>query len=257
MPPVARLIQTLQSSTDSRYSLVSISVHVDEPKSRGPPDENDAAACAQFAMSRLTDESADVRLAALELTMRDADALRSVAHTITSLLDDPIWFVRRAAITALSRLPADATVLASLAARASDDDDHVRTAALRALRLHDGDVLPETVLNAVMRAAADDSASWSVRAAAVQTLGEFAGRAASAAQPADSPQTRSQSQAQAQADIDELLRLRLADPVAGVRVAAVEAVGLRGSHLAEQLRALTLDVDPQVRDAAGRALRAL
>ena len=95
--PIERLLQTIQnasvvSATPDQMTLVSISVHMDTVRSSQLTPEDakyNIRAIAQFGASRLADGSADVRLAALELTMRDDDVISSAATNILPLLNDP------------------------------------------------------------------------------------------------------------------------------------------------------------------------
>ena len=236
---VTRLLRRLQGST--KYQTV---VHV---QSGSTPDAEldlrDAAACARVGASMLDAPEPDARQAALELVARDTAVLMSAAASITPLLDDPVWFVRRAAVSAIARLLPEGDVRAqqALIGLLSDSSVDVRIGVMRALEDLDSD-LPVEAADVVVRACEDEA--WNVRAAAVQLLGELERRRDAPTQPTT----------------ESAVAARLHDTASGVRAAALEAIGcLSGGGVeerhAEAVRALTRDADMAVREAAERRLR--
>ena len=227
---------------------------LDKAANRGAAavDSTNVTQCAQLGASKLDHPTPEVRHAALELLMRDADVLASAAAGVLACFEDPVWFVRRAAVTAVARLlplarasGPSSVALDALIGRLDDESSEVRIAALRALQdqndvnaplLLDSSLRASTLTSAVARATADEA--WGVRAAAVRLLGS-------------------------RGEQGELVHAAIAsccaDSAAGVRAAAIDAVGMLGAgavarHV-DAARRLTLDADGPTREAAERLLR--
>jgi hypothetical protein len=159
---VVRLVRLLSGVVSTDVVTVQIGDGPDcLPDGSQRINVNDPVACARLGASKLCDERPDVRQAALELVQRDDGVLTTCADLVESLLRDPVWFVRKAAVGAAARLlPLSAHALGAVVTRLREDDTpDVRVAAARALQ-HDQARVP------LVDAAKDDEA-WAVRAAAV------------------------------------------------------------------------------------------
>lgn len=228
---VVRLVRLLSGVVSTDVVTVQIGDGPDcLPDGSQRINVNDPVACARLGASKLCDERPDVRQAALELVQRDDGVLTTCADLVESLLRDPVWFVRKAAVGAAARLlPLSAHALGAVVTRLREDDTpDVRVAAARALQ-HDQARVP------LVDAAKDDEA-WAVRAAAVGMLGRLGA-----------------------VDATPTIAACLADTAAGVRAAAAESLITLGTDAvlahATELTARTTDADPQTREAAERALR--
>ena len=245
-PVVGRLVSVLLGPTKANSYVVSVEGSSCDDEQF---DLHDAAACARLGASKLSAASPDTRQAALELLMRDDGVLRTAAIAVAALLEDSVWYVRRAAVDAIARLSPLADVyMQALIGRLVDDSTEVRIAAVRALLQHVDAGLSEAAVAALVGACADED--WGVRAAAVRTLGEEAsGRGGPIS-----------------ASVEAAVAARLHDAASGVRAAAAVAIGQHSAaggardaateqrHF-EALRTLTQDPDAPVREAAERVLR--
>ena len=245
---VEESLRLLRTMTATSYSPCK--VHVVDCAAAPEPalDFSDEQAVAAFAVARLSDEDADVKHAALEVVQRDLPSLQRAQHDVAECLHprEP-WFVRKAAVTALSRLPLDAAATWQYFGSCfADESEEVRAAAAGALcgaRDTHLDELREHAHADVARVAASDE-SWTVRAAAVRALGRMARGDA--------------------ADAGYIAPL-LADSAAGVRAAALAALAAVAAapdgnaavapHL-KQIAHLVDDPQLEVRSAADALLRA-
>ena len=213
---------------------------------------DDPAAVALVAAEKLGDASAEVRHACLELVARDRVALGKSEAAVAALCCDPVWYVRRDALTTLARLLPDGTdgsggssILDLLYGRLSDGDDEVRGAVVKAFRWADPPLLSAAHLEALANAATSDGCR-AVREVALSTLGRVAAAAAGA--PASSSATALQA-------ITACLR----DGDGGLRAAALEALGVLGADAITANATLVASIganDPltDVREAAERVL---
>ena len=133
---------------------MQVTVDVEMLESRGPPQPVSMEDIVRQSVDKLSNPSAEVRQACLELLAREPAALRSAADAITALLEDPVWHVRRAAVVAVGRLACDegkgASACTRLVARfhlqpvrahgskAVADASHVRCVAHQALQERTG-----------------------------------------------------------------------------------------------------------------------
>ena len=131
------------------------------------------AMLAHMAALRLNDESADVRLASIEVMSKAPEVLREHARVLSRRLDDEAWFVRRAAVSALARLtpPLSAKQTADFfMPRLGDAKDEIRAMVLQRLCKIDATVLSDFA-GAITRATRDPF--WAARAAACSALGKL------------------------------------------------------------------------------------
>jgi HEAT repeat protein len=204
-------------------------------------EEMDSIASAgAVAAACLHDESSDVRLAALEILARSPQELADNVPAVAQALGDSSWYVRRAAVVALSRLnglnPQQA--LDYFVPLLADDADGVRVAALQRMGNIDPTALAARAV-AIMGCAKDNSVS--VREAAFALLAKL---------PATGPHVQ---------DGLALVAAGLADLAAPVRVAAVrtlaawgtEAIMQHGSTLKDLVES---DAENEVRHAADQTL---
>jgi HEAT repeat protein len=247
--------------------MSQVTVDLEHMESGAALQSASMAEIAHHAVEKLSDPSAEVRQACLELVARDQAALRPAAKAIMALLEDPIWHVRRAAVVAVGRLACDegtseggsdaerACLL--LVERLMDPDEHVRVSVAKALQWANAMAEPAKALEALARAATADE-SLHVRVASVSALGGALGQllrpAGGAEEPASSATGGGITAAQA------AIATCCADSVPAVRLAAIDAaVGLAGTAAGRALRpqvaALAVtDHTPDVRLAAERAL---
>ena len=130
------------------------------------------AMLAHMAALRLNDESADVRLASIEVMSKAPEVLREHARVLSRRLDDEAWFVR-AAVSALARLtpPLSAKQTADFfMPRLGDAKDEIRAMVLQRLCKIDATVLSDFA-GAITRATRDPF--WAARAAACSALGKL------------------------------------------------------------------------------------
>lgn len=271
---VVRLVRLLSGASTQDVVVVTVDDPANCVPDAGGLDLRSSMACARLGATKLGAPSADVRQAALELTMRDEHVLFANADAVNALLRDPVWFVRRAAVVATARLlPLSSFVLTALLERLRvDDSSDVRASAVRALQ-HGVEFVPsEKACDALMEAAASDDA-WDVRAAAVRMRApRRRDRAPSLLAAFDPPSPPSHTRrarcksavgllgaATPSSDATATIAARFSDTAAGVRTAAVEAVGAIGANTvaahATAILALTNDADPQTRETAERVLR--
>ena len=216
-------------------------------------DIDDEAAVAEHAARRLRDPSAEVRTSSLEALMRDVKVIERHTATVAALLDDDVWFVRNAAVVALSRLPLQAAqAIDYFVPRLADPSEDVRAAAIDPLGRLDASELGDDACAAVRRLLTD--VAWPVRKAAVAVVRRL--------QPQQLGNT-----------LGKLLR----DDVAQVRLAAIDALtaiggadgsgggkdsnGIRVEGILEQhaeaMEHLTFhDNEPEVRHEAHQLWRA-
>lgn len=236
------LRRTLTQSPFGKVRVVpEVTVKQDEPEQFDPTD---AASVAAFAVRRLRDPSSEVRHAAIECLQRDFPTLQRQESDVAELLhDQESWFVRRAAISALARLPLDAPSAWRYfgAPLTADLSAEVRAAAARALAglpAEHATQLRDLAWEDLVRATSDES--WGVRATAVRALGNLA----------------------TANGIDPIART-LADEAAAVRVAALEALAalqpttdVLAPH-AGRLATLGDDAQPEVQLAAQALARVM
>ena len=132
---------------------------------------DDPSSVARIAATCLTDEDAHVRLTALELLAGDVAVLAAETVAVARCLDDPAWFVRRAAIVALSRIQSlsEKQAIDFFLPRLGDAQEEVRHASLQRLgRIQDITVLQQVAAGSIVRALDDESQS--VRCAALRVL---------------------------------------------------------------------------------------
>ena len=210
-------------------------------------DPNDEASHALLAAEKLDDVEPATRQAALEILMRNPDALQSVAAKVVVCLSDRSWFVRKAAAAASARLldlldDLNAVVDALVNALRDDESDDVRVAAARAFGPPAFNEDSERVATAL--SAATEDSSWAVRASAVSALARCARSSGAALPPA----------------VAVRIAACLGDAAAGVRSAAADAFAAMGREAVDAQRSVLAalseaDADPSVREAADRALR--
>jgi len=174
---------------------------------------HDPVMLSQLAGLRLGDENPDVRLAAVEVLMTSPALIKEHAHALARRLDDEAWYVRRAAISALSRLDPlpGRQAMDYFLPRFGDRCDEVRAAALQRIGRVDPAVLQDFA-GAITRATQDTF--WPARVAACSALGSIAQHGTSALE--------------AHRSIDALATC-LTDPAAGVRLAAINALAAFGA----------------------------
>lgn len=164
------------------------------------------AMLAHMAALRLNDESAEVRLASIEVLSKAPEVLREHARVLSRLLDDEAWFVRRAAVSALARLepPLPAKQAADcFMPRLGDAKDEIRAMVLQRLCKIDATVLSDFA-GAITRATRDPF--WAARAAACSALGKL------------TPES-----VQPHGGVQAVVG-RLSDSAAGVRLAAIQTL---------------------------------
>jgi HEAT repeat protein len=204
---------------------------------------DDASSIARVAATCLADDDAQVRLTALELLAGDVAVLASETAAVARCLDDPAWFVRRAAIVALSRIHSlsEKEAIDFFLPRLGDAKEEVRFASLQRLgRMQDISILQHVAAGSIVRAVEDESQS--VRRAALRVLSRM------------SPLALSEGGGPA------VIGRCLEDHSSDVRLASMQVLGAWGGDVLAQHRA-TIEgleaADPQleVRLAASLLLR--
>lgn len=179
---------------------------------------SDPARLAALAAQRLADNEPEIRLAAIEVLSR-SPKLSEYALPISLRLDDELWYVRRAAILALTHVaPLSAhQALDYLLPRLGDPKEEVRTAALEKLGRVDDMTAVQSFAGAMTRATYDTH--WPARSAAVAVLAKM--------------------DVSALAAHDSVARVAccLTDTASGVRLAALEALSAWGADVLAPYRA--------------------
>jgi HEAT repeat protein len=160
--------QRLSTEVTYRRGTVVPIDSADTMADSGPINVHDESAVAACAAGKLADISPEVRTSALEALMRDAATVTQHAPTIERLLDDDVWFVRRAAVAALSRLSSPVVQPRYFLPRLVDPSEDVRAAALESLGRLDASQLSDDECCAIRRHLID--AAWLVRKAAVNAV---------------------------------------------------------------------------------------
>ena len=200
------------------------------------------------------DGSADVRHACLELLASQPAAIDAVGSLLLPCLKDSIWYVLRSSAGGCryAELDENRRVSELVQVLAGDGAWEVRAAAIKALRMLDAGCLRRHAGAALAQAASDSE--WEVRALAVGLLGTVL----AAASPVEVGAPTVPIEQICEAAIAPCLQ----DPAAGVRLAAIQALGSLGSVAVTasegRLRLIAeTDATPEVCDAAYRALHVL
>lgn len=218
-------------------------------------DPSDPDAVAGVAKANMMDGSADVRHTCLELLASQPAAIDAVGSLLLPCLKDSIWYVRRAAVQVVARyaeLDENRRVSELVQVLAGDGAWEVRAAAIKALRMLDAGCLRRHAGAALAQAASDSE--WEVRALAVGLLGTVLAAA--------SPEEVGAPTVPIEQICEAAIAPCLQDPAAGVRLAAIQALGSLGSVAVTasegRLRLIAeTDATPEVCDAAYRALHVL